>query len=446
MYARIIALIGLVSVSVCSFAADATKSILPIQEWHTANGVRVLWVALPQQPIVDVSVLFHAGSAQDGQAFGLANLTANLLDEGTKTLSADQVAEDFDNNVAIFGAGASRDSTTVSLRSLSDPSYLTPALKTFTAVLNQPSFPEASVTRVKNETLQAIASDEESPDGMAARVFYKNLYGTHPYAHSVLGDKNTIQAMNRTAVENFYHHYYNANNALVVIVGDVDETKVHTIAEQLVGHLPSGEKAPAIPDPNNIPANKDVTVDFPTTQSSIRIGTLGIARGNPDFYAITVGNYILGGGSFVSRLYQNVREKQGLSYGVTSGFTTLQQPGPFSIILQTQNASREQAIKTVDNTLSDFIATGPTADEVSLAQNNIIGSFPLALSGNDNISNAVAIVGFYNLPLDYLDHYRDNVAGVTLNDVNQAMNKYLKGKPLLTVVVTETNANKDNHG
>lgn len=435
MYAKLIRFLGLLLFS-CSILAAGNKPLLPLHEWVTPNGVRVLWVPLTEQPIVDIQLLFHAGSAEDGKAFGLANLTASLLDEGTTHLSADQIAAQFDDVSALYDASASLDATTLSLRSLSTADYLNPALATFAAVINQPNFPDASVLRVKKETLQAINSEVQSPDGMATRVFYNTLYGTHPYAHSVLGDKNTLQAIQRSDIERFYQRYYTASNAVLVIVGDVNENQVHTIAQQLVGHLPKGQKAPAIPKPTVFTANKDVVVSFPTTQTSIRMGTLGIARGDPEFYALTVGNYILGGSPLTSRLFKNVREKQGLTYSVKSAFIPLQTQGPFIIGLQTQNSTRAQALQTVSSTLNDFVTAGPKPDELIAAQKNIIGSFPLALSGNDQISSAVAILAFYNLPLDYLDQYCNHIQSVTLKEIRQAFDDNLKGKPLVTVSVT----------
>jgi zinc protease len=436
MYAKLVSLFCLFMFS-CSLAAAENKTLVPIHEWQTDNGTRVLWVPLTEQPIVDIRLLFHAGSAEDGAAFGLANLTANLLAEGTPKLSADKIAENFDNVSAIYNAAANQDATILSLRSLSKDDYLTPALNTFAAVINEPSFPPQAITRLKNETLQAIASDEQSPDGMALRVFYKNLYGNHPYAHRPLGDENTVQAMQRANIEHFYKQYYNASNAVLVIVGDVDEAKVHTIAQQLVGHLPKGQKAATIPTPTPLTAAKNITVPFPTTQASIRMGTLGITYNDPDFYALAVGNYIFGGGAFVSHLYQNVREKQGLTYSIKSAFMPMQAQGAFVIGLQTQNSTRAQALQTVNSTLTDFLDKGPSQSELSLAQKNIIGSFPLTLSGNDNISKVVALIAFYNLPLDYLDQYRDHIAAVTVTDINKAFDTHLKGKPLVTVVVTQ---------
>jgi zinc protease len=444
MYAKLISLFCLFIFS-CSLYSAENKTLVPIHEWQTDNGVRVLWVPLTEQPIVDIQLLFHAGSAEDASTFGLADLTANLLAEGTTKLSADKIAADFDDVSAIYNASASRDATTLSLRSLSKDDYLTPALSTFAAVINEPNFPSQAITRLKNEALQAVAGDEQSPDSMALRVFYKNLYGTHPYAHSPLGDKNTIQAIQRANIEHFYKQYYNASNAVLVIVGDVDETKVHNIAQQLVGQLPKGQKAAAPPTPTPVTTAKNIIVPFPTTQANIRLGTLGdITYNDPDFYALAVGNYILGGGPFVSHLYQNVREKQGLTYAIKSAFIPLQVPGPFVIGLQTQNSTRVLAVQTVNDTLTDFLNKGPSQSELILAQKNIIGSFPLTLSGNDNISSAVALIAFYDLPLDYLDQYRSHIAAVTVADINKAFNAHLKGKPLVTVVVTQED--KATHG
>jgi zinc protease len=419
----------------------SNEKVLNIEEWKTRNGAQVLYVHLKELPIVDINITFNAGSARDGKLYGLASFTSAMIGEGTKSLNADQIAEKFDTTGAQFGTDSSRDAATISLRSLSDSKQLDPSLDTFVEVINDVTFPKDSFERIQKQTLQSLKLQQQNPSTVASIAFYKALYGDYPYGHNPMGDADSVTKITIDDVKSFYENYYVANNATIAIVGDIDRGEAEKIAMELVYKLPAGNTAPPLP-PVASSKNNIVHVEFPATQTSIRIGQLGIKRDDPDYFPLYVGNYILGGGVLVSRLFTEVREKNGLTYNVSSGFIPMKNTGPFIIGLQTRNQVKTQAIDLTNSILSDFIEKGPSGSELTAAKNNLIGGFPLRIDSNSSIASNLILIGFYNLPLDYLDTYRDNINKVSASDIEKSFKKHIDPKQLITVTVGPADESK----
>lgn len=412
-----------------AFAAPA----LDIQSWKTEQGIPVYFVDMPQIPMLDVKVAFNAGSSRDANQAGLASLTANMLGEGTTTLSADQIAKQFDSLGAIFGATTTRDMSIVSLRSLTKPEILNSAIPLFINTLTKTNFPESSFSRIKANTLQGIALQLQNPKYVAASAFYKNVYSNTPYATPVSGDAASVAHISDADVIRFYKKYYVAQNAMIVLVGDIDDVEAKDIAEKISASLSPGVAAPAL---SMIKKSNPTTIkiDFPVNQTTILLGNVGIAYNDPDDFPLLVGNYILGNEP-TSRLFSIVREKYGLTYGIASYFLPYAYNGPFVISLQTKNAQVYTALKITRTVISAYLSTGPTPQELEAAKNYLIGNFPLTLASNDNIANIVLAMGFYHLPANYLDTYCENVNAVTLNQIKSAMDKHIDLSRLVTVIV-----------
>ena len=423
-------------------SACSSKPSLDIQHWKTDKGAQVYYVYAPQLPIVDIAVAFQAGSARDGEAPGLATLTNALLNEGTQDMNADQIAQSFDSAGAQFGNQTSRDMGALNLRVLTQPKSLQTALNTFTAVLTQPTFPEDAFTRTQNQMLAALASRSESPSSVADDAIMARMYGNTPYGHPTLGTVASVAKITPAQVAKFYQTYYVAKNATMVIVGKVDLKTAKKIAKQIMGALPSGSAAPALPPVLKNAAMPVQTLNFPSQQTHVRIGEVAINWHNPNFFPLYVGNYTLGGGTLVSRLFIEVREKRGLSYNVYSGFSPLAANGPFIIGLQTMNDKAPAAIQITQQTLLDFIKNGPSKAELKAAQENIIGGFPLRLDSNENILNSVMMIAFYHLPLNFLDTYQHKIKAVTRKEVKQAFQKEIDLNRLVTVTVGHTAVNQ----
>lgn len=419
-----------------------SKTVLPIETWQTPQGTKVYYVGVHELPMVDVDVMFNAGSAYDGKSYGLASLTNGMLDEGAGKLNADEIAEQFDETGAVYGINSTRDSALVSLRTLVDDKVFTPSFNLFTTVLSNPTFPEKNFQRLKNQTLQGIKQQEQDPDTVASNTFIKALYQDAPYGHPTIGNANTVSALKTSDVKSFYEKYYVASNAVITIVGDVDRAKAEKIAEDISSKLRKADAAPALTEPTMTQAGNTIAVDFPATQTTIFMGELGINRLDPQYYPLYVGNYVLGGGQLVSRMFSEVREKRGLTYGAQSAFLPLKQTGPFVIRLETRNEKRDEAISVTKNVLKDFVEKGPTQEEILAAKGNIIGGFPLQFDSNSSISSMVGVIAFYSLPLDYLDTYRDNINKVTQDSILKAFQDKVQLNNLITVTVGPKDAQK----
>ena len=431
-----IRMLVMICLYLAGLAASGVASANPnIQHWTTTNGARVYFVASPELPIVDVQVVFDAGSARDGAHAGLAQLTNSLLDQGAGDLNADQIAEGLDGIGANLNTSSYRDMAIVSLRSLTDPTLLDPALDIMTLMVSQPSFPEDAFKLQQKRTLIALRGQKESPSAIAEKVFFAAIYGDHPYASPPLGSDESISALTRQDVMDFHKHYYAGRNATIAIVGAVDRKAAEKIAERVVGKLPAGEAAAALPPVQPLAAAKVEHLPYPSAQTHILMGQPGISRDDPDYFPLVLGNHILGGGGLVSRIAEAVREKRGLAYSAYSNFSPMHVAGPFIAGLQTRNEKADAALGVLRDTLRDFISKGPTAAELSAAKKNITGGFALNLDSNSKIVDNLAAIGFYKLPLDYLDTYNQRIEAVTAEQIHDAFRRRIHAKDMATVMV-----------
>ena len=427
--AYLVAVLGFCLLSLPAFAVP------PIQNWTTANGARVYFVPAPELPIVNAQIVFDAGSARDGARAGLAQLTNDLLESGTADLSADAVAERLDSVGAELNSGALRDMAWLSLRSLVEPRYLDPAVATVARLLREPAFAPDALERERQRMLVALQERAQSPAAIASKAFYEALYGKHPYASPPEGAEDSLKALTRDEVQSFHRRYYVGANAVVAIVGALDRAAAEQLASALVGGLPAGEAAPALPPAPSLSEARTIRIPYPSTQSHVFIGQLGISRTDPDYYSLYLGNHVLGGNGLVSTLAEEVREKKGFAYSVYSAFAPMRQAGPFMVNLQTRIDQTEPAVKLVQSTLQAFVAQGPPATELQMARQNITGGFALRIDSNADLVQVLASIGFYQLPLDYLQTYTARIDALTLEQVRQAFQQHLHPDKLLTVIV-----------
>ena len=406
----------------------------PVESWRTTGGAKVMFVHAPDLPILDVRVVFDAGSARDGERPGLATLTNALLTEGAGPWSADQLAERLEDLGIEIGNDSLRDMAFVQLRSLTDPDVMSVALDALGKVIAEPRFEAADFERQRQLMLVALSRQKENPGDVASVTFYRALYGEHPYAHDPLGDAAAVQGLTRDAVTAFHSQYYVVRNAVIAIVGDVDRAKAERIAEDLMRGLPEGEPAPPLPTVADH-GGETLRVGFDATQTHVRIGVPGMARLDPDYFALYVGNHILGGNGLVSTLSQEVREKRGLSYSVYSYFLPMRVPGPFLMGAQTRNDRANETLEVMRGTLRQFLLNGPSAGELEAAKRNLTGGFPLRVSSNRKIGEYIAMMGFYDYPLDYLDTFVDRVNAVTAEEILAAFRSRIDPAELVVVTV-----------
>jgi len=432
---RRIAWPGLVLLLAMLLPALPVQAMPSIQHWETANGARVYFVPAPELPMVDINVTFAAGSARDDGNAGLSHLTSTLLDSGAAGMSANEIADRLQALGAELNTGAARDMAWVTLRSLSDAEHLQPALTVYADVLGQPDFNASDIDRERARTQVAIRSEDQSPGEVAEIAEFKAMYGTHPYASRPSGTADSISRITRKQILAFYRKYYVAHNAVIAIVGDVDRKGAEQLAETLSSKMQPGTAAPPLPVPAALTRASEQRIFHPSAQTHILVGAPGIRRGDPDYFPLYVGNYVLGGGGLVSRLSDEVREKRGLSYSVSSQFSPMEQNGPFLLSLQTRNDKTDEALAVLRDTLKKFMQEGPTEAELVAAKKNLTGGFALRIDSNSKILDYLVVIGFYGLPLDYLNTFNDNVMAVTHDQIVDAFRRRVSPDTMATVIV-----------
>jgi zinc protease len=428
----------------CLFGANPAWALLPIQHWREANGAQVWLVHSPGIPMVDVQIAFDAGSRRDPAAqAGLADAAALMTSKGVlaagdeKALDENALGEAWADLGATFEAQAGRDSFGYALRSLTDPALLQRATQLAAREIAQPSFPEAVWQRERTRWTAAIQEDDTRPGTVARKAFAAAVYGGHPYGQQATGE--TLARIGVDDLKAFHAQTVAACRARVSIVGAVDRPQAQALAGQLLARLPAqqGDCAQPAPVPEVPPLAKAVSenIPFQSAQAQVLIGQPGIARRDPDFLALLVGNHILGGGGFTSRLTNEVREKRGLSYSVYSDFQPGLNAGAFVVALQTRPDQAAQAVQVAQQTLARYVQDGPTEAELQAAKDNLIGGFALRIDSNRKLLGNVGNIAWNGLPLDYLDHWTQRVQALTAADVRAALQRHLQPGRMVTVVV-----------
>lgn len=426
--------------------AHAVFAKVNIEHWDTSQGSGVYYIYAPDLPMADIKVVFDAGSVRDGQKHGIASLTAALLDTGAGEWNADQIAQRLENVGAVLGADVSDDMASVSMRSLTDPKQFDVALETLQTILSKPRFAEADFKRDQARTLAGLKQLEESPAAQASIAFAKAIYGEHPYAFMSEGDIASVSKFKLADVKDFYKRYYVAANAMVVVVGNLDKAQVEALAEKLMASLPKGTKADALSEVSLPAQAKQQHIEFPSTQTHVLVGLPALTRQDPDYFTLYVGNHILGGSGLVSKLFNEIREKRGLAYSASSHFAAQAKPGPFEVSLQTRNEKTQEALSVLNTTLSDYIANGPTEAELKSAKQNITGGFAMRFDTNKELAGYAAMIGFYHLPLDYLDTFTSKIEQVTIDQIKDAFKRKVPLDKLQTITVGQSQAPTSTSG
>jgi zinc protease len=418
-------------------AAFAVHAQLPIQHWQTSSGARVYFAENHDLPMLDLSVEFPAGAAYDQAAkSGVASMTNRLLQLGADGMSEDDIARRMADVGAQFGGRFSTDQAGVALRTLVSPKERREALDIFARVLRRPEFPQAVLEREKVRLMGALKEADTRPDTIASLNFYRAVYGDHPYALRSSGEVATVEKISREDLMAFHQRYYAAPYAVVAMIGDVTRAEAEAIAEETTRGLPpAAGPEPSLPSVPDLTAGVTRFIAHPATQSHILVGGPGITRTDPDYFPLFVGNHVLGGGGFVSRINEEIRQKRGLAYSAYSYFSPLRQQGPFVIGMQTQREQVHNALKVTHELVRDYVARGPTEAELTAAKQNIIGGFPLRIDSNAKMHGYLSLIGNYRLPLTYLDDFVKNVERVTVTEVKDAFARRVRPERLVTVVV-----------
>ncbi|WP_369662396.1 M16 family metallopeptidase [Variovorax sp. V15] len=435
---------ALIAGAVAVAGITAAQAALPIQHWTLANGAKIYLVSTNALPIVDAQIDFDAGSRRDPAAqAGLASVTATMVEKGVRAgksgepaLDQNALGEAWADLGASFDVSAGTDRTSYSLRSLSDPALLNKAVALAAREIGEPSFPDDVWQRERERINAAIKEANTKPATVTGRAFAADVYGTHPYGQEVT--EETLARIDTAAMRQRYQQLIVPCRAKLSIVGAVTRAEAETIATTLLSRLPGPEACtplPAVAPVAALTAPKNERIAFDSAQAHVLIGQPGYPRKDPDHFALTLGNYVLGGGGFVSRLMNEVREKRGLTYSIYSGFAPGLEAGAFRIGFQTRPDQAEEAVKVSREVLAKFVAEGPTAAELKAAKDNLIGGFPLLLDSNRKLIGNVANIAWHDLPLDYLDTWTARMNAVTAADVKAAFQRKLQPERMVTVVV-----------
>ncbi len=416
--------------------STGSLAVPEIQHWLTKNGARVYFVGTHELPMVSISLSFDAGSARDPDGkLGLAHLTNIMMEEGAGERSGEQVSEGMESIGAQFQSRNGRDMSVFELRTLTEPNVLATAVGILADVLARPQFPSAALDRERERLLVDLEREKQSPRALVKRAFYKNLFAGHPYSKPPIGEEDGIRAIGRQDLIDFHQEYFVGTNSVVAMVGDLSRQQAEHISQQLVDLLPRGRAALRISSVPELTDAREMVIDFPSQQSHLLMGQPGISQGDSDYFPLYIGNHILGGSGLISRLAVEIREKRGLAYSAYSYFLPMRDRGPFAIGLQTRNDQRQIAVKIAKETLTRFVEQGPTEEELEAAKRNITGGFPLRLDSNKKIANNLMQIGFYNLPLNYLQEYAAKIQAVHSDDVANAFRRRVDPARLVRVIV-----------
>jgi zinc protease len=404
--------------------------------------VQVYLVHSPAIPMVDVQIALDAGSRRDpADKPGLANLMASSTAYGVRAhglepaLDENALSDAWADLGASFGGGASADRLSFSLRSLTEPAILDKAVALAARQLAEPVFPDSLWLRDRPKLMASIKESNTRPATLAARAYATAVYGNHPYGYEMT--EATLGRIAAADMRALHAQAVQPCGAKVSVVGALNRAQT----DALVGRLFAGLSAPQCALPNTVPevqplqSANEQRIPFASAQAQVLLGQPGFKRNDPDFFALTVANHILGGGGFTARLTAEVREKRGLTYSVSSGFSPGMHAGAFTIGLQTRPDQAQQALTLVREVLTQFTNDGPTEKELQAAKDNLIGGFALRLDSNRKLLDNVANIAWNNLPLNYLDTWTAQVQKLTAAQVKQAFARLVQPEKMAAVVL-----------
>ncbi len=422
--------------------ASTAQAGIPIQHWVQPGGAQVYLIESHAIPMVDIQLDLDAGGRRDpASQTGLANITAAATAYGVKATSTEAALDEnglsdaWADLGASFGGSAGADRMSFSLRSLTYPDLLARAVALAARQLGEPSFPASPWERDRVKMIASLKEANTRPATIAGRAFARAVYADHPY-----GRETTEESLRRITAGDMRDLHRQALKACamrVSIVGALSRAQADAVVTQLLARLPAGPCAAqaAVPEVAPLAAASEQRIAFASAQAQVLLGQPGIKRQSPDFFALLVGNHILGGGGFSSRLTEEVREKRGLTYSVYSYFSPGLHAGAFTIGLQTRPDQAQQALDLVRSVLTQFVTDGPTEKELRAAKDNLIGGFPLRLDSNRKLLDNLSNIAWNGLPLDYLDTWTQQVEKLTVADIRAALARTLNPQAMATVVL-----------
>lgn len=415
------------------FAALPARAEVEIQEVTSPGGITAWLVEEPSIPFVALELRFRGGASLDAPGKrGAINLMTGLLEEGAADMDARAFSRKTEALATSFGFDVTDDALSVSARFLSENREASVAL--LRAALQEPRFDADAIERVRGQVLSIIRSNQKDPDKIASQTFDKIAFGDHPYGSSLNGTVDSVTALTREDLLAAHRDVLARDRVYVGAVGDITPEELGKLLDDLLGGLPE-TGAPMPPRAEvDIPPGTTV-VDFATPQSVAVFGQPGIAQDDPDWFAATVLNRVLGGGGFESRLMTEVREKRGLTYGVYSYLAPRDLAETYLGSVSSANDRIAEAIEVIRAEWARAAENGITEEELEAAKTYITGAYPLRFDGNGPIANILVGMQMLDLPIDYIATRNDKVEAVTLEDVKRVAAELLEPENLHFVVV-----------
>ena len=408
-----------------------------IQRWRNRDGTQILLVERHENPIIDLEVSFKgAGSIAnpDGKS-QVAEFTAALLTDGTQELDEEAFNAEADNIGAQISSDSNAESASAGFRSLSKADIRDKAANLLNHSLTRPRFDEAVFRRRQIQSITGLQQQETTPDYTATRELTKLIYPNHPYGSGANITVDSLKQVSLDDIRAFHRTHYGKDNAIVAIVGDINRKQADQLVKNVLNGLPDRSKAAhTVPPVKPNPAQRR-DIPFAGEQAQVLLGMPLIKRHDPDYYALVAGNYILGGGGFDSRLMKVLRDRYGYTYGVYSNLEPATEAGMFTIAYSTQKKNTKDSLVQAQAVIKQFIEEGPTEEELAQAKANIIGSFPLRFDSNAKLVKYLSIIGYHNLPNDYLEAYPKAIGKLTVAQVKDAWKRRVKPEDLHIVVV-----------
>jgi zinc protease len=429
-------------VFIAIFYLKSAAAALPIENWTQPSGTQVFLVQSPTIAMVDVQIEFDAGSRRDpADKVGLANFTALMFSKGIKAsgslpaLDDNQLSEAWTDLGASFSASAGPDRMSLSLRTLAYPDLLSKAVDLAARQIGHPAWPNSIWLRESKRIVANIKESNTRPATLASRAFNQAVYGVHPYGFETT--EANLPAISVTDMKAMYSALVLPCRAKVSIVGAVTKLLADVMVAKLLGQLPKSECSllPAVREVEPLKQAEVKRIAFDSAQAHVLIGQPGFKRDDPDFFALLVGNQILGGGGFTSRLTNEVREKRGLTYSIYSGFAPGLHAGAFQLGFQTRPDQAAQAVQVSKEVLAKFVAEGPTETELQAAKDNLIGGFALRIDSNRKLLDLVANIAWNKLPLTYMDTWTQQIDNITTTQIKAAFQRKLQPERMVTVVL-----------
>ena len=426
---------------------SSAHAIPPIEKLESFRGAQAFLVQTKALPMVDIEISIDAGDRYDpALKSGLATVAGQLMNYGAKSnaglLSEAQIADEIADLGANLTISVGGERAVMRVRTLSRKDLRDRAVQLASGMLSAPTYDAKILVREKQRMTTALLESETKPESVLERRFRKAVYGDYPLANST--SAQSIANINATDLKQFHKQFYRGDRMIVSIVGDVSKAEAAEIVQSLLQKVPqSGSPIAKLPEFNRSPieplSQRKINIPFDSQQAHIAMGMTAITRSNPDYFPLLVGNYILGGGGFVSRLMSEVREKRGLAYSVSSYFAPGKDVGIFQAGLQTKNDQAALALEVISTTITQFIANGPTQTELDAAKANLMNGYPLRIDNNRKLLDNVSSIAWNNLPLDTMDVWTKQVEAVSLEQVKQAFQKYLAMDRMKIVVLGAIN-------